>query len=117
MDISADLTELGRTPVAVICAGAKSVLDIPRTLEFLETQVNEGCAVFTIPMLGWHAPCLHFQETQVGIPAVACLLNLQLFACLLNQQLCGDGTAASLRCGTMSTHLVAAQALHHCNCP
>ncbi|KAL4431940.1 hypothetical protein ABPG77_000207 [Micractinium sp. CCAP 211/92] len=38
MDVSADLTELGRTPVAVVCAGAKSVLDIPRTLEFLETQ-------------------------------------------------------------------------------
>jgi|AntAceMinimDraft_12_1070368.scaffolds.fasta_scaffold289591_1 hypothetical protein len=32
MDVSADLTELGRTPVAVVCAGAKSVLDIPRTL-------------------------------------------------------------------------------------
>eukprot|EP00877_Chromochloris_zofingiensis_P007065 jgi/Chrzof1/2611/Cz11g22120.t1 len=38
MDISADLTELGKTPVAVVCAGAKSVLDIRRTLEFLETQ-------------------------------------------------------------------------------
>jgi pseudouridine-5'-phosphate glycosidase/pseudouridine kinase len=38
MDISADLTELGRTPVAVICAGIKSVLDIGRTLEYLETQ-------------------------------------------------------------------------------
>lgn len=38
MDVSADLTELGRTAVAVVCAGAKSVLDIPRTLEFLETQ-------------------------------------------------------------------------------
>lgn len=38
MDISADLTELGRTPVAVVCAGVKSILDIPRTLEFLETQ-------------------------------------------------------------------------------
>lgn len=38
MDISADLTELGKTPVAVVCAGAKSVLDIPRTLEYLETQ-------------------------------------------------------------------------------
>src|ERR1700733_4170717 len=37
-DISADLTELGRTPVAVVCAGAKSILDIPRTLEILETQ-------------------------------------------------------------------------------
>lgn len=40
MDVSADLTELGRTPVAVVCAGAKSVLDIPRTLEFLETQAS-----------------------------------------------------------------------------
>ncbi|CAD8127558.1 unnamed protein product [Paramecium sonneborni] len=37
-DISADLVELGQTPVAVICAGAKSILDIPKTLEYLETQ-------------------------------------------------------------------------------
>ena len=37
-DVSADLSELGRTPVAVVCAGAKSILDIPRTLEVLETQ-------------------------------------------------------------------------------
>src|SRR5207302_9291613 len=37
-DISADLFELARTPVAVICAGAKSILDIPRTLEILETE-------------------------------------------------------------------------------
>jgi pseudouridine-5'-phosphate glycosidase len=38
MDISADLTELARTPVCVVCAGAKSILDIPLTLEYLETQ-------------------------------------------------------------------------------
>jgi len=38
LDISADLTELGRTPVAVISSGCKSFLDIPRTLEYLETQ-------------------------------------------------------------------------------
>jgi pseudouridine-5'-phosphate glycosidase len=37
-DISADLTELSRTPVAVVCAGCKSILDIGKTLEFLETQ-------------------------------------------------------------------------------
>jgi pseudouridylate synthase len=37
-DVSADLAELGRTPVLVVCAGAKSILDIPRTLEILETQ-------------------------------------------------------------------------------
>ncbi|KAF2436272.1 hypothetical protein EJ08DRAFT_685109 [Tothia fuscella] len=44
MDISADLTELGRTPVAVISSGCKSFLDIPRTLEYLET---EGTSVAT----------------------------------------------------------------------
>jgi pseudouridine-5'-phosphate glycosidase len=37
MDVSADLTELGRTDVAVVCAGVKSILDIGRTLEVLET--------------------------------------------------------------------------------
>ncbi|KAF1889325.1 hypothetical protein Lal_00024648 [Lupinus albus] len=55
MDISSDLTELGRTPVAVVCAGVKSILDIPRTLEYLETQgvcvaaykTNEFPAFFT----------------------------------------------------------------------
>ncbi|CAB5386394.1 unnamed protein product [Rhizophagus irregularis] len=38
MDVSADLVELGRTPVAVVCAGVKSILDIEKTLEYLETQ-------------------------------------------------------------------------------
>ena len=37
-DISADLIELARTPVAVVCAGVKSILDIPKTLEVLETH-------------------------------------------------------------------------------
>lgn len=44
MDVSADLTELGRTPVAVVSSGCKSFLDIPKTLEYLETQ---GVAVCT----------------------------------------------------------------------
>jgi pseudouridine-5'-phosphate glycosidase len=38
MDISGDLMELARTNVVVVCAGIKSILDIPRTLEYLETQ-------------------------------------------------------------------------------
>ena len=37
LDISADLTELSRSPVAVLAGGIKSILDIGRTLEFLET--------------------------------------------------------------------------------
>ena len=44
-DVSADLTELSRTPVAVICAGAKNILDLPRTLEWLET--------FAVPVVGY----------------------------------------------------------------
>ncbi|MCX7701918.1 MAG: pseudouridine-5'-phosphate glycosidase [Gemmataceae bacterium] len=44
-DISSDLLELSRTPVAVVCAGAKSVLDIPKTLEMLET--------LGVPVLGF----------------------------------------------------------------
>ncbi|KAB8271465.1 hypothetical protein BDV30DRAFT_228101 [Aspergillus minisclerotigenes] len=38
MDISADLTELGRTPIALVSSGCKSFLDIPRTLQYLETE-------------------------------------------------------------------------------
>ena len=37
-DVSADLPQLGRSPVGVVCAGAKSILDIPKTAEYLETQ-------------------------------------------------------------------------------
>lgn len=44
MDVSADLPELARTPVAVVSAGVKSILDIGRTLEYLETL---GVPVFT----------------------------------------------------------------------
>ena len=38
LDVSADLDELARTPVAVVCAGAKALLDLPKTLEVLETR-------------------------------------------------------------------------------
>ena len=44
-DVSADLPELARTPVIVVCAGAKAILDLPRTLEWLETA--------GVPVLGW----------------------------------------------------------------
>eukprot|EP00164_Ancoracysta_twista_P003006 GFYU01004007.1.p1 GENE.GFYU01004007.1~~GFYU01004007.1.p1 ORF type:complete len:358 (-),score=91.87 GFYU01004007.1:134-1177(-) len=64
MDVSADLTELGRTPVAVVCAGAKSLLDIGRTLEYLETQgvtvVGYGTddfPAFFAPTSGYQASC------------------------------------------------------------
>ncbi len=44
-DISADLPTLSRTPIVVVCAGAKSILDLPRTLEYLET--------WGVPVVGW----------------------------------------------------------------
>jgi pseudouridylate synthase len=44
-DVSTDLIELSRTPVAVVCSGAKSILDLPRTLEYLETV--------GVPVLGY----------------------------------------------------------------
>lgn len=44
-DISADLVDLARLPVAVVCAGAKSILDLPRTVELLET--------LSVPVLGY----------------------------------------------------------------
>jgi pseudouridylate synthase len=44
-DVSADLPELARTPMIVVCAGAKAILDLPATLEWLETH--------GVPVLGW----------------------------------------------------------------
>jgi pseudouridine-5'-phosphate glycosidase len=64
MDISADLNELGRTPVAVVCAGPKSVLDIGLTLEYLETQGvpvvafrTDNVPAFYTRNSGFKAPC------------------------------------------------------------
>ncbi len=47
LDISADLIELGRTPVAVVAAGAKAILDLPATLEVLETNMVPVIGVAT----------------------------------------------------------------------
>lgn len=61
-DISADLTELARTPVAVVCSGAKSILDLPRTLEWLET--------FSVPVIGWQTdsfPAFFTSESDLPI--------------------------------------------------
>ncbi|MEQ9635034.1 MAG: pseudouridine-5'-phosphate glycosidase [Devosia marina] len=78
-DISADLEELGRTPVAVVCAGAKSILDIAKTLEVLETN--------GVPVLGfgtedfpafWARTSGHKVDKRLDSPAeVAKLLAIQ----------------------------------------
>jgi pseudouridine-5'-phosphate glycosidase len=61
MDVSADLEELGRTNVAVVCAGIKSVLDIGRTLEYLETH--------GVPVVGFRSSTLPaFYTRSSGLP-------------------------------------------------
>ncbi|XP_061772992.1 uncharacterized protein zgc:136858 isoform X2 [Nerophis ophidion] len=65
LDISADLTELSRTPIAVVSAGVKSILDIGRTLEYLETQgvcvatygPSKEFPAFFSPSSGFTSPC------------------------------------------------------------
>jgi len=54
-DISADLVELGRTKVAVVCAGAKSILDIDKTLEYLESQGVAICGFRCDEFPGFYA--------------------------------------------------------------
>ncbi len=61
-DISADLMELGRTPVAVVCSGAKSILDLPATAEVLETQ--------GVPVLGFQTdelPAFFSRRSGLGV--------------------------------------------------
>lgn len=64
LDISADLTELARTPVAVVCAGVKSILDIGLTLEVLET--------YGVPVLGYGTdrfPAFYTADSGFGVSA------------------------------------------------
>ena len=62
MDVSADLQELKQTPVAVVCAGAKQILDIGRTLEYLETM--------GVPVLGMGTadfPAFYCRKSGFGV--------------------------------------------------
>ena len=54
-DVSADLIELGRTPIAVVCAGAKAILDLPATLEVLETHGVPVVGLGTDTLPGFYA--------------------------------------------------------------
>lgn len=62
MDISADLDELANTPVAVVCAGAKSILDLGLTLEYLETK--------GVPVIGYgtdELPAFYTRQSGFGV--------------------------------------------------
>jgi pseudouridine-5'-phosphate glycosidase len=66
MDVSADLDELARTNVAVVCAGIKSVLDIGRTLEYLETK--------GVPVVGFQTDTLPaFYTRESAYPVDYCV--------------------------------------------
>lgn len=62
MDVSADLEELSMTPVTVICAGAKAILDLPRTMEYLETK--------GVPVYGFGTsvlPAFYTRESEISL--------------------------------------------------
>ena len=63
LDISADLPQLARTPAMVVCAGAKSILDVPATAELLET--------LGVPVLGWQTATLPMFYSAHGGPPVS----------------------------------------------
>ena len=67
MDISADLEELGQTDVMVVCAGAKAILDLPLTLEYLETK--------GVPVLGYQTKELPAFYTRTSGLAVDYQVN------------------------------------------
>ncbi len=63
LDVSADLHELARTGVVVVCSGAKIILDLPRTLEVLET--------LTVPVLGYRCdrfPAFYARDSDLPVP-------------------------------------------------
>ena len=78
-DISADLIELATTPVTVICSGAKSILDLPKTLEMLETY---GVAVIGFATSEFPA----FYSRSSGIPVLHRLDSPQEVAKLMRYQ-------------------------------
>jgi pseudouridylate synthase len=67
LDISADLPQLARTPVVVVCSGAKSILDVAATSELLET--------LAVPVLGWQTQTLPMFYTAEGGPPVSATVS------------------------------------------
>jgi pseudouridine-5'-phosphate glycosidase len=76
LDISSDLEELARTPVVVVCAGPKAILDVPATLEYLETRGVPVVALGTTEMPG-------FWSRESGIAAPASVPDVAAAAALV----------------------------------
>jgi pseudouridine-5'-phosphate glycosidase len=89
-DVSSDLEELGRTPMAVVCAGPKAILDVPATLEYLETRGVPVIAVGQSEVPGFFA-------RSSGIPAPAVAADVDAAARIVRAHLdLGLGSAALL---------------------
>jgi pseudouridylate synthase len=89
-DISSDLEELGRTPVAVVCAGPKAILDVPATLEYLETRGVPVIAIGQPELPGFYA-------RSAGIAAPATVADVDRAADLVRAHL-GLGSGGILVC-------------------
>ena len=87
-DISADLVELGRTPVLVVCAGAKSILDLPRTLEILET--------LGVPVLGFRTDVFPTFYTSGGDLPVSARVESAAEAAAIFRAHCQLGDSGAL---------------------
>lgn len=78
-DISADLPELSRTPMVVVCAGAKAILDLPATVEYLETS--------GVPIVGYQTeefPAFYSKES--GLPVTVSVQSVEEIADIARMQ-------------------------------
>jgi len=80
LDVSSDLEELGRTPMAVVCAGPKAILDVPATLEYLETRGVPVIAVGQSELPGFYARSsgLHAPNVAADVEAAAAIVQAHL---------------------------------------
>jgi len=112
-DVSADLPELGRSPLVVICAGAKAILDLPNTLEYLETA--------GVPVVGYQSdefPAFYSRESGLAVnvradtPAeIAAIARAQWALGLENAVLVGNPPPAESALPPAAVADVIAQAL------
>ncbi len=70
LDVSSDLEELARTPVAVVCAGPKAILDLPQTLEYLETRGVPVVAIGQDEVPGFYSTSSGIRAAHV-VPDIA----------------------------------------------
>jgi pseudouridine-5'-phosphate glycosidase len=93
-DISADLPELARTPIAVVCSGAKAILDLPRTIEWLETA--------SVPVIGWGTDEFPaFFSRSSGLPVSESLTTLAEIVAFLRshwRMVIGSGVLICVPC-------------------